>query len=210
MLQWGHLVVEVEGRIADQMGPRESKCFNGATSSSRWKDIQTVVDGRLGHQLQWGHLVVEVEGSEEPPSTFATPCFNGATSSSRWKGTTTAKTLRIARIGFNGATSSSRWKEGSPPMSVRPEDALQWGHLVVEVEGLPSGIRSTIYSSPLQWGHLVVEVEGARRIGEWVIILQELQWGHLVVEVEGRGCCRPPAAERRRFNGATSSSRWKG
>ena len=61
-LQWGHLVVEVEGPRSRMPPVCWPGCFNGATSSSRWKAFTSHAMSAGWLQLQWGHLVVEVEG----------------------------------------------------------------------------------------------------------------------------------------------------
>ena len=143
-LQWGHLVVEVEGQWRRcRCWLRRAHRFNGATSSSRWK-VRRTVEGLVAQgMLQWGHLVVEVEGSRTAASEECScHCFNGATSSSRWKarrspdrscedlsfnGATSSsrwkasylRPSRVASACFNGATSSSRWKGRFPPSATR-------------------------------------------------------------------------------------------
>ena len=42
------------------------------------------------------------------------------------------------------------------------EDLLQWGHVVVDVEGEVTTDPPTD-AGALQWGHVVVDVEGSRR-----------------------------------------------
>ncbi len=66
---------------------------------------------------------------------------------------------------------------------------LQWGHVVVDVEGKLADSDGNAGSNALQWGHVVVDVEGwlERRIGglHRRHVAELLQWGHVVVDVEG-------------------------
>ncbi len=110
---------------------------------------------------------------------------------------------------------------------------LQWGHVVVDVEGDHATGQAGALRILLQWGHVVVDVEGVvvscmslsgalasmgprrRRRGrtQWATKPTNhdpLQWGHVVVDVEGRRRAQTRWPSTRRFNGATSSSTWKG
>ena len=208
-LQWGHLVVEVEGFRCSRWGPPGPPSFNGATSSSRWKASLDPWRGITPLWLQWGHLVVEVEGS----------------SRGRRDGHRSAASMGPPRR-RGGRVAAYR-------ETVTEVATLQWGHLVVEVEGRSTSALLVVASSALQWGHLVVEVEGDGEQGSQLLgvkasmgpprrrggrpsseeyrrcAMTPLQWGHLVVEVEGgRPLSRCKMASSS-FNGATSSSRWK-
>ncbi len=66
-----------------------------------------------------------------------------------------------------------------------------------------------VSTSRLQWGHVVVDVEGLRRVIGTDSTVPTLQWGHVVVDVEGRRLGNVSDAVDERFNGATSSSTWK-
>ena len=207
-LQWGHLVVEVEGSSLVVVGSSRRSSFNGATSSSRWKagrrrhssgnqprlqwdHLVVEVEGGVGlcqgddtGPLQWGHLVVEEEGAPLCVAwTPSTTRFNGATSSSRWKGAWRRRPTTPALRRFNGATSSSRWKATVSLLSGLVDALLQWGHLVVEVEGVDC-------DHPVRRLDLA-SMGPPRRRG-------------------GRGGWKSRATGWLfRFNGATSSSRWK-
>ena len=239
-LQWGHLVVEVEGYEAPTPEAITALGFNGATSSSRWKGPTPRPFTRRRHRLQWGHLVVEVEGCllvEVQPAVGKSS--NGATSSSRWKADVTPRCAmpkavwasmgpprrRGERVSpgtsktlsgccFNGATSSSRWK-----------DAVDAHRRLVDLfasmgpprrrGGWATSSRCSRAPVMLQWGHLVVEVEGTRDSDTGCNPESELQWGHLVVEVEGRPAARQGRARRaasmgppRRRGGRSSQRRW--
>ena len=211
MLQWGHVVVDVEGKglrlsrtraqCPASMGPRrrrrgrscpatggpglDSVGFNGATSSSTWK------------------------GNSKPRALQWTSCFNGATSSSTWKEPQTENVAREPSQASMGPRRRRRGRREFVSLRMLKLTWLQWGHVVVDVEGLlPPPPRSastlasmgprrrrrgrstsrcgaTSTSAPLQWGHVVVDVEGARRRQD------------------------PPLSASPGFNGATSSSTWK-
>ncbi len=159
-LQWGHVVVDVEGRPRVQADRSERDRFNGATSSSTWKASVAHGWGEGVGKLQWGHVVVDVEGARAVSRTRG-PCrgFNGATSSSTWKGMRSGSRRHLASLasmgprrrrrgrhraprpastptrGFNGATSSSTWKGRRRRPASRRCHPLQWGHVVVDVEG---------------------------------------------------------------------------
>ena len=185
MLQWGHVVVDVEGlpsiwasvdpRYTASMGPRRRR--RGRRRHARW--LASFYD-----RLQWGHVVVDVEGVRG------------------------GRARDWLMEGFNGATSSSTWKVAKPPADTHPPRWLQWGHVVVDVEGRGQrGNRQVV-------GRASMGPRRRRRgrglAGSMVPgMTTRLQWGHVVVDVEGSVMCHPSPARNASFNGATSSSTWK-
>src|SRR5438105_556919 len=59
--------------------------------------------------------------------------FNGATSSRMWK-LTVWTILERPHVGFNGATSSRMWKPLALLAAASPACALQWSHILTNVE----------------------------------------------------------------------------
>ena len=185
-LQWGHVVVDVEGARGGMVFPAVLARFNGATSSSTWKAPSRLHCRGWGcWALQWGHVVVDVEGR-------------------------------------------SRFGESSPSAAL-----LQWGHVVVDVEGRRVGFSTSWMANSFNgatssstwkaaWEHVLLpRVQRAsmgprrRRRGRLHRCVsnglgpKKLQWGHVVVDVEGAALLCDGARQERGFNGATSSSTWK-
>ena len=209
-LQWGHVVVDVEGLTSRGWGcVRRCGCFNGATSSSTLKGTGDRLSTTTpAPQLQWGHVVVDVEGAGQVPVPAGIPAASmgprrrrrgrviaaapdmlEALASMgprrRRRGRSSTKRSRGSRPDrrFNGATSSSTWK--APPLKYSPPQTwpLQWGHVVVDVEGKFNTLENN--------AAVVAASMGPRR------------------RRRGRSGLRFLAKASRRFNGATSSSTWK-
>ncbi len=206
------------------MGPRRRR---------RGRLDDAAVAGVASIPLQWGHVVVDVEGA---PFRFARGRPDTASMGPRRRRRGRGGHLRRnrpARHRFNGATSSSTWKDthrhrvapsrriaSMGPRRRRPgrgistnlrqanTGSLQWGHVVVDVEGLLVPVGGAA-QAPLQWGHVVVDVEGMTIADRILTNLLRLQWGHVVVNVEGRPAPALHASPPPCFNGATSSSTWK-
>ncbi len=136
-------------------------CFNGATSSSTWKACAACIGDAAFQVLQWGHVVVDVEGKPEHYE-IARRRLASMGPRRRRRGRAEPRTgASSASPGFNGATSSSTWKVASCLDDCAAQgDALQWGHVVVDVEGLFDIAGGTTGLWTLQWGHVVVDVEG--------------------------------------------------
>ena len=84
---------------------------------------------------------------------------------------------------FNGATSSSTWKAqmGRKPAFV--SSTLQWGHVVVDVEGAHQWART--HGLPASMGPRRRRRGRAAGMPHESAVLLMLQWGHVVVDVEG-------------------------
>ncbi len=158
--------------------------------------------------LQWGHVVVDVEGRRRGDRPIGVASrFNGATSSSTWKAGCALRSL-ASRSSFNGATSSSTWK--APLWWV-------WSREFVASMG-PRRRRRGRDRPGIPWGPGTVAASmGPRRRrrgrGCWPrgsVPATVLQWGHVVVDVEGKARAARRLNRLARFNGATSSSTWKG
>ncbi len=209
-LQWGHVVVDVEGAQALVFSVSTAARFNGATSSSTWKGNNTAFGYVVPGLLQWGHVVVDVEGTQSAHALrLVWSSFNGATSSSTWKvvvgrgwcsaepcyasmGPRRRRRGRMPGLssrspdggGFNGATSSSTWKGPRSPRYARPVKPASMG---------PRRRRRGRTVTPSVVGRG----------------LPKLQWGHVVVDVEGLEVDPVRSVGSVGFNGATSSSTWK-
>src|SRR5256714_6155730 len=134
------------------------KGFNGATSSRTWKlDLQTW-QSLDTTELQWSHVLTNVETpSYYPRKETGPPCFNGATSSRTWKRALQHGCRRPLRRRFNGATSSRTWKPTSPSTQTSGETALQWSHVLTNVETRGETFRRHGLQQ-LQWSHVLTNV----------------------------------------------------
>ncbi len=163
-LQWGHVVVDVEGREGGRAVERSEDASMGPRRRRRGRGVYSAGLGRREWQLQWGHVVVDVEGQSEPRhSRLMWWCFNGATSSSTWKGRRRCRCRPPAALASMGPRRRRRGRSAFKAASSAAAALLQWGHVVVDVEGLVKPTFCTPIRSKLQWGHVVVDVEGPAR-----------------------------------------------
>ncbi len=142
--------------------------FNGATSSSTWKVGHGAPIPSSGWALQWGHVVVDVEGQmprsarkgRRPASMGprrrrrGRRSLRGQIGNARGRASMGPRRRRRGRAppachgacggrSFNGATSSSTWKARHRRGRARRSTELQWGHVVVDVEGPRHSCRTT-------------------------------------------------------------------
>ncbi len=108
MLQWGHVVVDVEGVARGKARKLPSLASMGPRRRRRGRSSGMLLPSPY-RSLQWGHVVVDVEGNRRPAIADPSASFNGATSSSTWKVPVVFVLLELGGR-FNGATSSSTWK----------------------------------------------------------------------------------------------------
>ncbi len=134
--------------------------------------------------------------------------FNGATSSRTWKGRARVEPCsRGSR--FNGATSSRTWKGGRDTTEPIAGSALQWSHVLTNVESWPRSDLSHQQNrgfngatSSRTWKGVGTVTRGEKKTLRFNGATSSRTWkGRHVASV----CFLFP-----RFNGATSSRTWKG
>ena len=136
---------------AASMGPRRRRrgrggAFNGTTA--------------LPWSLQWGHVVVDVEGTEgRVGGRRVRRASMGPRRRRRGRANAANADASSSNKGFNGATSSSTWKARAEKVEADLIVMLQWGHVVVDVEGREEATQGRRDEVALQWGHVVVDVE---------------------------------------------------
>ncbi len=232
-LQWSHQPELVEGQWARTATASDSDRFNGATSRSWWKDLESWIRSRRMSRLQWSHQPELVEGarvlsrvprrasaSMEPPagaggrrqrsarSRRRGQGFNGATSRSWWKaaaGSALARGAREASMEPPAGAGGRRFLKAPIPTSRR---MLQWSHQPELVEG-SFGLAIDTLAPRLQWSHQPELVEG-RPVTVSYEVTFGLQWSHQPELVEGSPTACRWWNRRQGFNGATSRSWWKG
>ena len=206
-LQWGHVVVDVEGQTRASERKKDGRLQWGHVVVDVEGPSQAATSSRT-LLLQWGHVVVEVEGNDWAFRKNKQRVASMGPRRRRRGRLERSATRRRARSSFNGATSSSTWKDPDRDVVANVDRLLQWGHVVVDVEGrLFSSLTrgaSTCFNgatSSSTWKDQKIDL---RLTGGLL-----LQWGHVVVDVEGHGWAYLSVGRRRGFNGATSSSTWK-
>ena len=157
-LQWSHVLTNVESVVVIVKGRLHKFSFNGATSSRTWKEAKYRAVGNGVPVLQWSHVLTNVEristavkrptpgqASMEPrphergkdgvavSRRLLDVGFNGATSSRTWKAQP-LEFLSFFQGCFNGATSSRTWKAYDGFAVSLIADALQWSHVLTNVE----------------------------------------------------------------------------
>ena len=206
MLQWSHVLTNVESAGWSETANIGMPGFNGATSSRTWKatmgkGINTVLAGFNGatssrtwkamakeynellrQKLQWSHVLTNVERPPEAKSRHAD-------SSLQWSHVLT--NVERTAPGHSPAMSATASMEPRPHERGKnhrciPERAgrwLQWSHVLTNVERLPEGSLLKRKPKTLQWSHVLTNVE--RSLAFWILL------------------------DQTRFNGATSSRTWK-
>ena len=61
LLQWSHVLTNVETRSAPPQHGADVDGFNGATSSRTWKQMEARADKNCATWLQWSHVLTNVE-----------------------------------------------------------------------------------------------------------------------------------------------------
>ena len=184
LLQWSHVLTNVERLCILAKAKKASNCFNGATSSRTWKASQSYQSPLHLYALQWSHVLTNVErfparlpgavagaASMEPRphergKLVACPLLSCGYQLLQWSHVLTnvesvlvpAHTKR-ARWCFNGATSSRTWK------GCAKRQGTKW---ITRFNGATSsrtwkghqylsGWPGT--STMLQWSHVLTNVE---------------------------------------------------
>ena len=207
MLQWGHIVVDVEdlsmthakpSKFCASMGPHRGRCGRRCNPGLFAGDELASMGPHRGRCGRRRSVFWEVWGWMASMGPHRGRCGRPGCSS--------AASSRYRC--FNGATSWSMWKTRNRSPRYAGLTVLQWGHIVVDVEDSVCPLGYTGFRNELQWGHIVVDVEDRcdadRRHGN-----QPASMG------PHRGRCgrlrwQPPVTLRHQcFNGATSWSMWK-
>ena len=184
--------------VAASMGPRplgrgnhrgwqtRSQCshrFNGATSSRTWKLQRGRWIVRRDMKLQWGHVLSDVETLRPSPLCPIHRRFNGATSSRTWKPPRWNLWPAKTNVASMGPRPLGRGNELSRFVVSLETLALQWGHVLSDVETFPNW-RKSPWVPMLQWGHVLSDVETERAGGVCASADKALQWGHVLSDVE--------------------------